>query len=198
VREPVVKGLVVVGLVLLGACRRAEPPASNPPPVAAPVTNNVDAAPTNDEMIAAEAAAIDRGNAHECEKPVALYDGSITVNSTEYTNLVAKGDDYVDAPIKGLDEVVSKASQLHFSLDYPFEKPFAGVVTPPLTLRRTVDAIRAGFHEMYKGTTQRDIGQMMNKDVTGAYGHAFHAIDDLVIERITLCADGSIDIGIGS
>jgi len=40
---------------------------------------------------------------------------------------------------------------------------------------------------------------MYNKDVSGPYGRAFHAIGDLVIEGIDLCeADGALDIAIGS
>ena len=111
---------------------------------------------------------------------------------------VARGEDLVDEPIEGLDRVISTSARVRFTLDYPFEKPFAGVVAGKLTLRRTVDAIRAGFREMYEGSTQRDIPGMHNKDVTGRYGRAFHAIGDLVIERIELCADDSLSIFIGS
>jgi hypothetical protein len=51
---------------------------------------------------------------------------------------------------------------------------------------------------MYEGTTQRDIPKMVNKDVTGPYGRAFHVIRDLVIESIDLCDDTWLDISIGS
>ncbi|MGE3456887.1 MAG: hypothetical protein AB7O24_17380 [Kofleriaceae bacterium] len=127
-----------------------------------------------------------------------VYDGSIEVDSTDYLHPVQRGDDYVNEAISGLDRVVSKAQRVRFTLDYPFEKPFEGVVTGSITLQRTIDAIRAGLRKMYEGTTQRDIPQMHNKEVVGAYGRAFHVIGDLVIERIELCADDSLSIFIGS
>jgi hypothetical protein len=51
---------------------------------------------------------------------------------------------------------------------------------------------------MYEGTTQRDIPNMSNKDVTGPYGRASHVIGDLVIEHIDLCDGRWLDISIGS
>ena len=51
---------------------------------------------------------------------------------------------------------------------------------------------------MYEGSTEREVPGLMNKDVTGKYGRAFHVISDLVIERIELCADNSLSISIGS
>jgi len=133
-----------------------------------------------------------------CERPTVIYEGSIAVNANGYLHPVERGDDFIDEPIPALDRVVIASSRVEFTLDYPFEKPFAGVVTGPITLRRIIDAIRAGFRTMYEGTTQRDIPGMMNKDVTGRYGRAFHVIDDLVIEGIDLCPDGSLSISIGS
>jgi hypothetical protein len=111
---------------------------------------------------------------------------------------VERGSDFVDETIPNLDRVISKAPKLDFTLDYPFEKPFKGSVSSPLTLRRIIDAVRAGFRHMYEGTTQRDIPHMVNKDVSGAYGKAFHAITDLVIENIQICGGTRLDIGIGS
>jgi hypothetical protein len=96
------------------------------------------------------------------------------------------------------ENVISPAKSVRFTLDYPFERPFTGVVTGEITLRRTIDAIRAGFRKMYEGSTQRDMPGVANKDVTGTYGQAFHVIDDLVIETIELCADDSLSIFIGS
>jgi hypothetical protein len=93
---------------------------------------------------------------------------------------------------------VSSAPELRFTLDYPFEKPFTGTVTGALTLRRIIDAVRAGFRTMYQGTTEREIPGMANKDVRGAYGKAFHVIGDLVIEEIQLCDGKTLEIGIGS
>jgi hypothetical protein len=134
----------------------------------------------------------------ECERPTVLYEGSIAVNARDYLHPVERGDDFIDEPIPALDRVVIASSRVEFTLDYPFEKPFSGVVTGQITLRRIIDGIRAGFRTMYEGTTQRDIPGMMNKDVTGRYGRAFHVIDDLVIEGIDFCADGSLSISIGS
>lgn len=67
-----------------------------------------------------------------------------------------------------------------------------------MTLRRIIDAIRAGFRKMYEGAEVRDIPGMMNKDVRGAYGNAFHVIGDLVVESIELCDGDRLEISIGS
>ncbi len=133
-----------------------------------------------------------------CERPIPIFEGSITVHPRDYQHSVARGEDFIDEPIDGLDKVLSKSAQVRFTLDYPFERPFAGVVTGDITLRRTVDAIRAGFRQMYQGTTQRDLPGTYNKEVTGPYGRAFHVIDDLVIARIDLCADDTFLIVINS
>ena len=101
-------------------------------------------------------------------------------------------------PIDGLDRELSSKPQVRFTLDYPFQKPYAATIPAPVTLRHIVEAIRAGFRTMYASTKQRDIPGMENKDVTGPYGRAFHAIDDLVIEQIDLCESGALDISIGS
>ncbi len=135
-----------------------------------------------------EAAAAKRGaEAPPCRGAVTMHSGSIQVDA----------NDYGDA--SGLDRVhSSKAEKVSFTLDYPFEKPFAGTVTAPITLRRSVDAIRAGFRKMYDGAAIRDIPGMHNKEVTGPYGQSFHAIGDLVIEGVELCDDGRLQIAIGS
>ena len=39
---------------------------------------------------------------------------------------------------------------------------------------------------------------MENRDVRGPYGQAYHVMSDLVIERIELCDDQTLDIAIGS
>lgn len=152
----------------------------------------------SDQIQRSEQQAAERDAEHECVRPIAIYDGSIEVSSSDYLHSVARGNDFVDEPIDGLDRVFSTSTRIRFTLDYPFERPFAGVVMKDVTLRRTIDAIRASFREMYKGATQRDIPGLYNKDVTGSYGRAFHAIDDLVIEQIDLCADDTLSIAIGS
>jgi hypothetical protein len=134
----------------------------------------------------------------ECKRRVPLYDGSINVDASDYVQPVEHRDAWVDEAIPDLDRVVTSAPRIDFTLDYPFEKPFTGSITGDITLRRIIDAVRSGFRHMYQGTTQRDIPKMENKDVTGPYGHAFHAIGDLVIERIDLCDGGRLDLSIGS
>ena len=145
-----------------------------------------------------EEQAAQRDADRECARPIAIYDGSIPVNASEYLHSVARGEEFVDEPIADLDRVLSKATRVRFTLDYPFDRPLAGEVMGPITLRRSIDAIRAGFRLMYSGTTERALPGVYNKDVTGAYGRAFHAIGDLVIERIDLCADETFAISIGS
>jgi hypothetical protein len=134
----------------------------------------------------------------ECKGRVPLYDGSINVDASDYVQPVEHGDAWVDEAIPDLDRVVSTAPRIDFTLDYPFEKPLTGSITGNITLRRIIDAVRSGFRHMYEGTTEREIPKMYNKDVTGPYGRAFHAIGDLVIERIDLCDGGRLDISIGS
>jgi len=117
----------------------------------------------------------------KCRKPRTVYDGSIDVAANDYTHLVQRGDDYVSVPVENLDKVFSTSADVRFTLDYPFEKPFAGTVKGQLTRRNIIDAIRRGFRTMYEGTSVQDIPGMYNKDVRGPYGRSFHAIDDLVI-----------------
>ena len=150
------------------------------------------------EIRRAEQRAAERDAERTCEPRTVVYEGSIAVNASDYVHPVERGVDFVDEPIEGLDRIVSKSPRVEFVLDYPFEKPFRGVITCEITLRRTIDSIRAGFRTMYEGTTQRDIPGMHNKDVTGPYGQAFHVIDDLVIEGIDLCGDAVFSISIGS
>ena len=145
-----------------------------------------------------EQQAATRAAARVCNQAVQVYDGSIAVSSNAYVHSVARGDDYVDVPIEGLDSVYTQSTRVQFTLDYPFEQPLTGAITGEITLRRTIDAIRAAYRQMYAGTTQRDLPGMDNKDVTGAHGRAFHVIDDLFIERIDLCAGDTLDIMIGS
>jgi hypothetical protein len=134
----------------------------------------------------------------QCKTRVEIYKGMIEVDARTYVHPALHGDTDVNEPIPALDRVLSKAPRIELTLDYPFEKPFTTTVTGPITLRRVIDAVRAGFRHMYEGTTQRDIPKLENKDVTGPYGRAFHAIGDLVIESIDLCDDSWLDISIGS
>jgi hypothetical protein len=204
--------LLCVALGISG-CRSLGSDSATRDPVSAPVAPSAGEVGTHDASIPGIAAgsadrsaelqqyeqlAAERDAERACEHPRAVYDGSIAVNSTDYIHSVARGDDFVDVPIEGLDRIISASAKVRFSLDYPFEKPFNGVVTGQITLRRTIDAIRAGFRHMYEGSTEREIPGMSNKDVSGPYGRAFHAIDDLVIEHIDLCADDSLVIDIGS
>lgn len=148
---------------------------------------------------ASDEAAVQRNNQRaECEGRVSIYEGSIEVDSSKYLHPVAHGDAEVDEAIPDLDRVISTAPRIDFTLDYPFEKPFVSSVTGSITLRRIIDAVRAGFRHMYEGAVVRDIPKLYNKDVTGPYGRAFHAIGDLVIERIDLCDGRWLDISIGS
>lgn len=129
---------------------------------------------------------------------VTVYKGGVRVNASDFVHMVERAGSYAYEPIEGLDRAFTKSTIVRFTLDYPFERPYQGVVTGDVTLRRTIDAVRAGFREAYEGTEQRDIPGMENKDVNGSYGRAFHVIDDLVIESIELCGDGTLSIFIGS
>jgi len=158
-----------------------------------------DQKPATDEMIReSEAAASRRKTVRNCNSRVSIFDGDIAVDSHDYVQTVARGSDAVEEPIPRLDDVVSKAPRIEFTLNYPFEKPYAGSVSGEITRRRIIDEVRAGFRHMYEGTTQRDIPKLYNKDVTGPYGRAFHVIGDLAIESIDLCDDRRLDISIGS
>ncbi len=188
-QRALVAAAALTWLLGCGACERKS---AAPAPVAAE-------ADLAEILTEAEAKAAQReADRPACSGRVTLYTGSIEVDSTEHQHTVERGGDSVAAPIDGLDTVVSTAPELRFTLDYPFERPFAGTVKGPLTLRRIIDAVRAGFRKMYEGAAQRDIPGMYNKDVRGRYGRAFHVISDLVIESIELCGDGSLEIGIGS
>jgi len=130
-----------------------------------------------------------------------IYDGSIQVSGSDYTHTVEQGDDYVEAPIEDLDKPVTRRAVLTFTLDYPFERALDGEVRTDggATLRQIIDAVRATYRTMYQGTTVEDIANLDNKRVRGAYGEAFHVIEDLVIEGIELDDDtGRLEIVIGS
>lgn len=183
---------LVLLVACFSACGACESKTSAPTPVL------VKADPVS-AIQATEARAAERDEVRSsCGNRIAVYSGSIDVAATGYQHHVERGDDYVEEEIGDLDRVITKATRVQFTLDYPFEKKFTGVVTDRVTLRKIIDAVRAGFRKMYEGSTERDIPGMMNKDVSGAYGKSFHAIGDLVIEGIDLCDDASLEISIGS
>ncbi|MDP1828117.1 MAG: hypothetical protein Q8L48_32880 [Archangium sp.] len=186
-----------VGLTLT-SCQKRHSDA--PAPVALAPVEPAAAAPDPATQIRAaeEAATLREAERPKCAHPVSIYEGSIAVDASDYLHPVPQGDDSVHVAIEGLDRTISPATRVSFTLDYPFEKPLGGVVTGKLTLRHIIDGIRGGFRKMYEGATVRDIPGMMNKDVTGPYGNAFHVIGDLVIERIELCDGDRLEISIGS
>jgi len=95
--------------------------------------------------------------------------------------------------------VVTKRKELSFQLDYPFQKPLKMKIkgVKGITLHQIVRAIRRGFRTMYAGSKSKKIRGMLNREVEGKYGHAFHVIGDLAIERIVL-KGGKLDLFIGS
>jgi hypothetical protein len=191
--------VVVLALTAFTACesaRKKTPPRDEAADITPPPDPDTTAAPPALARIQEHAAALDRER--PCPRPVTIYEGSIAVDATDYLHTVERGDDYVDAPLEGLDRVLSRSTGVRFVLDYPFERPFEGVVTGELTLRRAIDAIRAGFRTMYRGTTEREIPGLENRDVTGPHGQAFHVIGDLVIEQLELCADDTLRVFVGS
>jgi hypothetical protein len=130
-----------------------------------------------------------------------LYEGSLQIADADYTHPVEKDDDYVDVEIEGLDERVTRLTELRFTLDYPFDRPYEGMVITDAgaSLRQIFDAIRGGFRVMYRGASHEEIPNLVNQRVEGDYGRAFHAIGDLVVERIELDEEtGVLEIGIGS
>jgi hypothetical protein len=189
--RPMVVALAVLGWI---ACSSRKESASPSPPAAA-----VDQKPATEKMIReSDLASAQRDTERDCKGRVSIYEGGVAVDARNYVQTVERGSDWVEEAVPRLDKVISKEPRIEFTLDYPFEKPFTGVVTGEITLRRIIDAVRAGFRHMYEGTSQRDIPNMYNKDVTGPYGRSFHVIGDLVIERIDLCDGGKLDISIGS
>ncbi len=125
-----------------------------------------------------------------------LYDqGPVEVASNGYT-------DVEDAPLEGLDDVIIEMPYVDFTLEYPFTRSYDGVVDggpDGITLRQIIDAVRRGFREMYRAASHQPIARLMNERVEGAYGTAFHAIGDLVIEGIVFHEEeGRLEILIGS
>jgi hypothetical protein len=132
-----------------------------------------------------------------------LYAGMLEVDSNDYVEraITEEGDD-VEGPVEGLDEVVVEMPHVDLTLDYPFENPYSTVVDggpDGVTLRQIIDAVRRGFREMYRETSQSVTSLPGNPRVEGKYGVAFHPIGDLVIEGIVFHEDdGRLEILIGS
>lgn len=130
-----------------------------------------------------------------------IYDGCLAVDASDYTHLVEREDAYEEVELDGLDACVTRAPLLRFTLDYPFDRPFAGTVGggSGVTLRQIIDAIRQGLQRMYAGSSREQHPLLVNQVVHGDHGQAEHAIEDLVIERITLDeAAGVLAVEIGS
>ncbi|MBL0218384.1 MAG: hypothetical protein IPQ07_31440 [Myxococcales bacterium] len=130
-----------------------------------------------------------------------IYEGSLTVSGTDFTQTVQRGNDYVEAELEGLDERIAPNAHLTFTLDYPFSKPYKGTVVTDAgaSLRQIIDAIRNGFRVMYRGAAHEEVPNLANEKVDGDYGRAYHAIEDLVIERIDFDEETSeLEIEIGS
>lgn len=130
-----------------------------------------------------------------------IYEGSLTVSGDDYTQTVERRGAYVEAEIEDLDKRIAPNPHLRFTLDYPFSKPYQGTVVTDAgaSLRQIIDAIRHGFRVMYRGAAHEEIPKLDNQRVDGDYGRAYHAIEDLVIERIDLDEEtGELDVEIGS
>lgn len=99
-----------------------------------------------------------------------LLDKPLRVDSADFLHL--------GVAIEALDEVISSEPELQFSLEYPFEKPYAGTVRAPsgATRRQVIEAIRDGFRTMYAATTAKG----------GPYGRAHQQLDHLFVDRIEL------------
>lgn len=95
--------------------------------------------------------------------------GVVEIDAADYIHRIRRGDDLVDEPIPYLDTVYTLATRVHFTLDYPFETPFTGVILGEITLRRTIDAIRAAYRAMYANTTIDDIPGVENQRVLSIF-----------------------------
>lgn len=116
-----------------------------------------------------------------------LYRGGVLVASPDYRHHAHVGGRYAEIEIEGLDEVVARAP-LTFTIDYPFDELYEGTIdgADELTLRQIIDAVRAGYRSIYEAAVVKEHPKLANSMVTGRYGRAFHDIEDLVIERISL------------
>jgi hypothetical protein len=130
-----------------------------------------------------------------CGHGVAVISELIKVDSTAYLRSMPRDGELFDEPIEDVDRVVSTAP-VKFTLVRPFDRPINGSVSAPVTLRRTIDAIRASVRAMYEGATIKTIPNSTLKDVNGPYGRALFGIDDLFIARIERCDGDVFDVTI--
>lgn len=127
-----------------------------------------------------------------------IFTGCLGVADKGYTQPSEDHDDE-EQIIPGLDKPLEYTGSLSFQLKYPFEQPFEGTVKAKATLRNVIDAIRAGYRTMYRGTTNKAMKHLINREVQGKYGIAYHEMGDLVIEIIELDQEtGELHIYIGS
>ncbi len=97
-----------------------------------------------------------------------ILDKPLRVDSEDFLHL--------GTPIEQLDEVVGAEVELQFSLEYPFEKSYAGTVRGGATRRQVIEAVRDAFRTMYAATTEKG----------GPYGRAHQQLDHLFVDRIEL------------
>lgn len=124
------------------------------------------------------------------------------MGASDYRHLVRRGEAFLEVDVSDLDVVVTGLAQLRFTLDYPFDGPYEGVVIDEgggITLRRIIDAIRGGFRVMYEGASYEELPNLANQQVDGTYGRAYHVLDDVFLERVTLDETaGVLHLGFGS
>jgi hypothetical protein len=102
-----------------------------------------------------------------------VYEGSISVEASDYTHPVEQDDDFVEVEIADLDVLVTRKTHLRLTLDYPFERPYEGIIIGDggVTLRQIIDGIRRGFRVMYRGSSEEDIPNLANQPC-GAQGRS--------------------------
>jgi hypothetical protein len=130
-----------------------------------------------------------------------LYRGGLPVAASDYRHLVRVGDRHREVEIDAMDDVVTHAPSVTFTIDYPFDDWFEGSIDGAngITLREIIGAVRAAVRSMYDTAVVEDMPRLANKKVTGRYGRALHDIEDLMIESISLDEEGRhISLGIGS
>ncbi|MCU0698749.1 MAG: hypothetical protein MUC96_19785 [Myxococcaceae bacterium] len=180
--------LLLVVVVVVCGCKK-EP---QPEPAVAPTPPAI-----VEQIRASEARALER-EPPPCDNARVVFDGVVNVKDDRFTHVVEQEGNFFEEPWPDLDVVVARARRFQFTLEYPFEKAFTGELQGELTARKAITAIRAGFRTMYGASTVKEIPGMLNKQVTGPYGEAFHALDDLVIEGIEVCDDHTLRVSIGS
>src|SRR5687768_11784601 len=95
-----VASLAIAALSSFQACRSKPSTEHESPPKVVPTAHDSSAKDDLSTQIRrSEQQAAERDVAGDCERPIAIYDGSITVNSTDYLHSVARGEDFVDEAI---------------------------------------------------------------------------------------------------